>query len=67
MLNAKALQQLFPYNSKEFVYKTIKRLKEKHNLTYDESFLPLHIVKEEFNLSKEDIDTLFNNKSNIQN
>lgn len=58
MLNAKALQRLFPFSSKEFIYKTIKRLKTKHKLTYDESLLPLHVVKEEFNLSQDDVDAL---------
>lgn len=55
MLGYNELKMLFPNRSKDYIYKLIRKLKEKYNCNYTQSVISADIVSKEFNI---EIDTI---------
>ena len=55
MLGYNELKMLFPNRSKDYIYKLIRKLKEKYNCNYTHSVISADIVSKEFNI---EIDTI---------
>ena len=50
MLGYNELKMLFPNRSKDYIYKLIRKLKEKYNCNYTQSVISADIVSKEFNI-----------------
>ena len=55
MLGYNELKMLFPNRSKDYIYKLIRKLKEKYKCNYTQSVISADIVSKEFNI---EIDTI---------
>ena len=55
MLGYNELKMLFPNRSKDYIYKLIRKLKEKYNCNYTQIVISADIVSKEFNI---EIDTI---------
>ncbi len=58
MLNVKILSLIFPYRDESTLYKMIRELKTKYNLTYSSAEIPINVIVNEYGITFEAVTTL---------